>query len=132
MGNMDLDVWAVLVAAVASFVIGGAWYGPLFGARWMTANGFDAAALRARDLRVVFGGSFALSLVAAAFLAAFVGPDAGVGFGAAAGAAAGIGWVATFTGIQYLFEMRRPALFLINAGYAVLTLTIMGAIIGAW
>ena len=129
---MGIEIWAVLVAAAASFVIGGAWYGPLFGRRWMAANGFDADALGGRDLRLVFAGSFVLSLVAAIFLAAFVGPDAGAAFGAAAGAAAGLGWVATFTGIQYLFEMRRPSLFLINAGYSVLTLTVMGAIVGAW
>jgi hypothetical protein len=37
-----------------------------------------------------------------------------------------------FTGIQYLFEMRSLLLFLINAGYSIVTLTAMGAILGAW
>jgi hypothetical protein len=49
-----------------------------------------------------------------------------------AGALAGIGWVATAIGVNYLFERKSFRLFLINAGYMAVSLTIMGAILGAW
>jgi hypothetical protein len=52
--------------------------------------------------------------------------------GAFYGFLAGFGWVATFIGTHYLFERRSLKLFLINAGYSIVALTIMGLIIGAW
>ena len=30
---------AVIVATVATFILGGLWYGPLFGRMWMAASG---------------------------------------------------------------------------------------------
>jgi hypothetical protein len=62
----------------------------------------------------------------------FLGPKAGAGFGALAGFMAGFGWVFTYMGISYLFESRTLAHFLINAMYSIVSLTIMGLIIGAW
>ena len=40
--NLSLvNVWAILVAAISAFVIGGLWYSPaLFGRAWERANGF--------------------------------------------------------------------------------------------
>ena len=38
-----LNVWAVLVAALSAFLIGGLWFSPvLFGSAWKRANGFAA------------------------------------------------------------------------------------------
>jgi hypothetical protein len=123
---------AVIVAGVSSFVIGGVWYGPLFGKAWMRENGLSEEALARRKTALVFGLSFVLSLVAAANLEIFLGAEATAGFGAVAGFLAGLGWVAALTGIQYLFEMRSLKLFFMNAGYSVVTLTVMGVILGAW
>jgi hypothetical protein len=62
----------------------------------------------------------------------FIGAGAGGAVGALAGFMAGFGWVFTFLGIIYLFESRSLALFMINAGYSVVSMTIMGFIIGIW
>jgi hypothetical protein len=35
-------------------------------------------------------------------------------------------------GVIYLFERRSTRLWLINSGYQVLTLTVMGGVIGRW
>ncbi|HEY8511789.1 MAG TPA: DUF1761 family protein [Cyclobacteriaceae bacterium] len=37
-----------------------------------------------------------------------------------------------FIGTTYLFERKSFTLFAINAGYSVVTLTVIGIIIGAW
>lgn len=37
----EINYWAVLVAGVASMIIGGLWYGPLFGEAWMRGQGLD-------------------------------------------------------------------------------------------
>lgn len=132
MSVSDVNWLSVVVATLAAFVVGGVWYGPLFGRGWMKANGYTEESLARRNTAVVFGGSLLVSFVAAVMLEFFIGSDATVGFGALAGALAGIGWVATLTGVQYLFEMRSASLFGINAGYSVVTLAVMGAILGAW
>lgn len=119
---------AVLVAGVSAFVVGGIWYGALFAKPWQALVGLSDEEVRSGALRV-FGGSLVLSLVMAVNLAFFIGAE-GASFGLFAGLAAGVGWVATAFGINYLFERRPLKLYLINAGYNVITFALMGAIVG--
>lgn len=129
----QINYLAVFVAALSSFVIGGAWYSPiLFANAWMRENGFSDDEMKNANMTKIFGGSFILALVIAFNLAAFLGPEANLVWGMTAGALAGIGWVAAALGIIYLFERRSLKLFLINAGYQAVTFTIMGGILGAW
>ncbi|MEM1232291.1 MAG: DUF1761 domain-containing protein [Pseudomonadota bacterium] len=127
----EINLLAVAAAALSAFLLGGLWYGPLFGRRWLAACGVSEDALSGRSMGRVFGLAAVLSLIAAANLAAFLGPEADLTFGLFAGFAAGFGWVAAFLGIIYLFEARPLSLWLINGGYATVALTIMGAILGA-
>jgi len=122
---------AVFAAAASAFIIGGLWYGPLFGKVWMNANGYSEEDLAKRSMPLVFDVSFLLMLAAAVNLAMFIGPEATMAFATMAGLAAGLGWVATFLGVIYLFEKRPAALWLVNGGYCVVALTVMGAILGA-
>ncbi|MDG2089911.1 MAG: DUF1761 domain-containing protein [Gammaproteobacteria bacterium] len=121
---------SVILAAVSSFVVGGIWYGPIFGKAWMKAFKLTEEDLASRNLPIVFGLSFLLTLIAAINLEMFVGVDASLAYGAGAGFAAGLGWVATFLGILYLFEKQSLSGFFINAGYCVFALTLMGFILG--
>ena len=123
---------SVVIAAVSSFLVGGVWYGPLFGRAWMAEFNFSEADLAKRNMALVFGGALLLALVASINLEMFIGPKADLAFGATAGLLAGIGWVSTFLGILYLFEMRSLKAFFINAGYCTVSLTLMGMILGAW
>jgi len=128
---MDLGInWlGVLLAALATFAVGGLWYSVLFAKAWQREAGVTDEQLKHGTVRV-FVGSFLLALVMAVVLAAFIG-DAGAGFGTLAGLAAGVAWVAAALGINYLFERRSLTLFAINASYNVVAFTAMGAIIGA-
>ena len=127
-----LNFFAILVAALSSFVIGGLWYSPfMFGKAWMAENGFKDEDLQG-GMGKTFGLSFILSLIIAFNLAAFLGSDATLSWGLTAGALAGIGWVATAMGITYLFERKSLRLFLIDAGYHAVTFTLMGGILGLW
>lgn len=129
---MPVNWMAVLAATLAGFVVGGLWYGPLFGRAWQTAAGMDPESLARRNMPRVFAASFLLLLVAAVVLALFVGPGQPVRFGLMAGAAAGLGWVAPAFGVVYLFERRPLGHWLVNAGYFIVTLTLMGGILTAW
>ena len=127
------NIWAILVAALSTFLIGGLWYSPaVFGKAWMQENGFTEESLKNRNMARIFGISFVLGLIAAFNLAFFIGPEDNAATGALWGFLAGFGWVATFIGTHYLFERRSFRLYAINAGYAVVTLTVMGMILAAW
>ena len=133
MDTSFLNYWAILAAALSTFLIGGLWYSPaVFGKAWMKENGFTEESLKGGNMAKIFGLAFFLGLISAINLAMFLGPQADMAFGAGAGFAAGFGWVATFVGTHYLFERKSFKLFLINAGYSVVAMTVMGIIIGAW
>lgn len=122
---------AVIVAAIATFVLGGLWYGPLFGKSWQRAAGVSDEAAKGGAGKI-FGVSFVMELVAATVLAMFIGPGAGVAAGLFAGGSVGLFWVATAFAVVYLFERRPAAHWLVNAGYQVVAFFLMGGILGAW
>jgi len=129
----NLNWLAIIVAAVSAFILGSLWYSPLmFLDRWMKETGLTKDSTKNTNMGKIFGLAFLLSLIASFFLAMFIGTGAGAAFGALAGFMAGLGWVFTFMGIIYLFESRTFAHFLINAMYSIVSLTIMGFIIGVW
>lgn len=122
---------AVLVAAVSAFMLGGLWYGPLFGKKWMALTGMTEEKARSSNMARTFGLSFLLSLVAAAVFALFLGRQITLQEGAMYGFSAGLFWVAATMGINDLFEQRPLGLWMINAGYSTVMFTLFGAIIGA-
>ncbi|HKP24103.1 MAG TPA: DUF1761 domain-containing protein [Dongiaceae bacterium] len=129
--NLDINWLAVLVAAVVTFVLGGVWYGPLFGRAWRAAEGqSEPQPGHQKHPAIVFGLSFVLMLIAAAALAIAIGPDPAVARSISFGLVVGVGWVATSFGVNYLFAGRRLALFAVDAGYNVVLFALMGLIIG--
>jgi hypothetical protein len=129
----ELNPWAILVAAAATFVLGGVWYSPiLFEKAWREGTGLSEEHLKRGNMGKIFGFAFLITLVMAANLAAFLGGQPNLGWGIAAGALAGVGWVALSLGVIYLFERRPMKLFLVNAGYLSVSFIIMGAILGVW
>lgn len=127
-----LNWLAIVAAAASSFVIGGLWYGPLFGKAWMRASGMTEEKAAQGRMGMIFGLSFVLELVAAVVLAMFIGAEASIGFAVAAGASVGLFWVAPAFGVVYLFEQRPLAQWALNAGYHVVAFTVMGVILGVW
>jgi len=131
---MQINVWAVLAAAAANFVIGGLWYSPaVMGKVWMRANGFTPADLEKGSPAVIFGVSFVFCLVMAANLAAFLAdPSVTPAFAIGAGIAAGLGWAALGLGVVALFERRPWSYIVVNGGYLTISFAAMGAILGFW
>ncbi len=128
---MDVNWLAVFLAALSAFVLGGLWYGPLFGKKWQALQGLSDEQMKDANMAAIFGGSFVLSLVAAFVFATFLGRDPGLQFATAAGLGAGLAWVAASLGIHYLFAHKPFALWLVDGGYSTLQFTLYGAILGA-
>ena len=126
----EFNIWAVLAAAVASFLLGGLWYSPLlFGKAWQREAGLSDAQLAGGNMALIFGLSFVLALVASFVFAMFLGPRPPMALGLGAGFSAGLCWVASSFGINYLFERKSLRLFLINGGYHTLQFTLIGLIL---
>jgi hypothetical protein len=125
-----MNIWAVLVAAVSSFLLGGLWYSSaLFGRVWNTENG---AKPHAGHPAKVFGISFAFSLLAAGSFAWWLGAAPPLATGIKAGLIVGAGFVATSFGINYQFAQRSYKLWLIDGGYHTMQFVLFGAILGLW
>ena len=127
---MDINLWAVIAAAVSSFALGGLWYGPLFKAAWCREAGVDPGSKPAHP-GMVFGAAFLLCLLAAYVFALFLGHKP-VADAVAVGLIVGVCWVATSFGINYLFTARSLKLWAIDAGYHTLQFTLYGLILGLW
>jgi hypothetical protein len=113
----EFNLWAVIAAAVSSFVLGGLWYSPLlFGRAWQRATGLSDSQLQGGNMALIFGLSLLLSLIASFVFAMFLGPRPPLALGLGAGFSAGLCWVSASFGINYLFERKSLKLFLINAG----------------
>ena len=131
---MEINWLAVVAAAGSTFLLGGLWFGPLFGKVWMRVSSMTPERAAEANTGRIFGISFLLQLLAATVLAAFLGPESVMAFGpaVAASASVGIAWVAPAFGVVYLFEQRPLGHFLVNAGYHVVSFLLMGIIIAAW
>jgi Protein of unknown function (DUF1761) len=127
----QLNWLAVIAATLAGFLIGGLWYGPLFGKEWMALNGITMQNMPKHNLFKLYGTTIFLNLIAATSLAMFVG-NLGWQDGLLYGFITGLTFVATAFGVCYLFESRPLKLWCINAGYNVVFFSVMGTIIGAW
>ena len=133
MENLNINFLAVFISALSMFLIGGLWYSPkLFGKQWLKELGKDDSFLETGNMKVIFGGAFVLALMMAFNLAGFVSGYESWTWGLIGGVLAGFGWVAMSIGIIYLFERRSIKLFLINAGYIVVSFIVMGLILGIW
>jgi len=128
----QINVLAVLVASISRFVLGGIWYGPVFGKAWMQETGITEEKAKASNMLRIFGLTFAASLVIAFCLAFFLGMGSSLQSGVRYGFLIGFGWVAMSMATNDLFEQRSFKLFAINCGYHIIAFVIMGAILGAW
>jgi hypothetical protein len=126
-----ISIYAVLVAAVSSFLLGGLWYSRmLFGAAWQRATG-EAKMPEGHPARV-FGVSFAFALVAALAYALLFPAASSALAGLCEGALVGAGLVAASFGINYQFANRKLVMWLIDGGYHTVQFGIYGVIISLW
>jgi Protein of unknown function (DUF1761) len=130
----DINWIAMLVAAIAGFMVGGLWYGPLFGKPWMAETGITEEEARKSNMPKLFGTVFVLNLFAAFILGHVLATygNPGLATSAMVGGGIGLGFVATSIGVNYLFSRNSMRLFLIDAGYWTVIYSVMGAIFGAF
>lgn len=140
MPQVEVNYLAVLVAAIASMVLGGLWYGPLFGKKWMAYMGW--APDKAQEMKkgatkgyvFQFIGSLVMSYVlvhALIFAGAYL-KVSGLSAGLMAGFWNWLGFVAPVTLGAVLWEGKPAGFWLLNNGFYLISLLAMGTILAVW
>ena len=128
----ELNWIAIGVATILGFLLGGLWYGPLFGQAWMSAIGKSADELQPSPTPFIV--SFITALITAIVLAALI-HDLGITSwtgGGLFGLIIGLGFIATAMASDSAFCGWGVKLFVIQSGYRVTYSVVMGALLAAW
>ncbi|MBI1226982.1 MAG: DUF1761 family protein [Bacteroidetes bacterium] len=123
----------VLIAAVAAFLLGFAWYTVLFGKAWQAETGITAESAKS-------GAAMTHSLAFVMMAVLAYGLNMMIGFHEPAeqtlthGAFHGVQLAGIFglpaVAINYLYQQKSLKLFLIDGGYLVAFMALMGAVMG--
>lgn len=126
---------AVMVAAAASFIFGGIWYG-VFSSPWMAAAGVTVDDIKAKDGPVLapYITAFLAELVMAFVLAGVIG-HLGAGHvtlrnGLISAGMIWVGFVVTSLIVNHAFQGAKRLLTLIDGGHWLGVLLVQGAVIG--
>lgn len=131
---MKTNYPAVVVCALVYWMVGGLWYGFLFGLRWMALENLTIEQGKSMSSALPYIITFILDLLIAYALAQLcIWRNANTaGRGAAIGLLLWIGFIGPITYTTYMYEMRPKELFAINEFYPLVGLIVMGTILGAW
>ena len=135
---VEINHLATIVAAIASIILGMIWYSPkVFGKAWMKAAGITGKAIAAQKKKGMaksFIGMIICALVLAYVLSVFIDYAQAVTLGAGllVGFLVWLGFIATVQIGVVLWENKPYKLFVINTGFNLVELLIMGAIIATW
>jgi hypothetical protein len=157
-----LNPIAIVVAAVSALFVGFIWYNPkVFGKVWMEAAGMTDEQIKGGNMLKFFGVALIFAFLLATALPGIVihqmgvysliGGDPSVALpsyealmadygdafrtfkhGALHGVLTGVFIALPIIGTNALFERKNAKYILINSGYWIVTLGVMGAIICGW
>ncbi len=138
MPTANVNLLAVLVAAVLTFALGAVWYSPiLFAKQWMHAQGYTPEKLEEMKKRGVvraYAVSVACYFVMAYVLALFASYTTATSVvqGLWLGFLAWLGFTATTGLTGNMFSEKPIAAWVLDAGYQLAHLLLMGVIVAVW
>lgn len=125
----EINFWAVVLGALAFFLVGAIWYGVLFGKAWQKAAGITDDQLEGSNMALIFGLTYLAELVISLTLWHAITRSGAsdravmmmaVGFGATI--------MVPAVGINYLYLRKKMAHFLIDAGHLIVGMAAMGGV----
>jgi hypothetical protein len=135
MARVRQNYLAIVAAAIACFLFEAVWYTAFLNTwisgigrtmQWLTSSGMNPAIQYATALIMAAVMATAISCVTQ-----LTGKQTALR-GIKVGALLWMGFELTTWSTEYIFEVRPISLFLVNAGYWLLGMMLMGAIVGAW
>lgn len=135
MNLVAVNLVAVLVAALAAFVLGGLWYSPvLFGNQWMKLAGIKKKSLKKEGMVIKYLvyliGLLLMSFVLANVLVYL--NSISYAEGVITAIWLWLGFIAPITLGGVLWENKKISLWLLNNAYNILSLILMTVILVAW
>lgn len=133
------NYWAILAATLACFVFEAVWYSIFLNA-WLRGIGrtIENVMQAGKQAGMSEWMQYGLALVCTAMIASAIscvtqltGAQTAAR-GVKVAALLWLGFVATTFATEYVFEVRPISLFGINAGFWLLGMMLMGAIVGGW
>lgn len=136
--DIAINYWATMVSAICFMVLGALWYSPvMFGKLWMKVVGLTEEELKeasSSGMGLAYGLMFVSAFVMSYILGHFVDYTNSVDavLGAQTGFWIWMGFVAPVTLQSKIFENKKWTLWLLNNGYNLTGLIIMGVILAVW
>lgn len=131
-----INIWAVVVGAVATMVTGMIWYSPgsPTGKAWMRLTGHTGDDANKDNMGALYGMMFVSSLVLSYFLAVIVATlnITELGSGLMTGFWLWVGFIAASCAGQYIFPPKPFALFALDNLYKLVNVLIILAIVISW
>lgn len=132
--EVHVNYLAVLVAALANYIIATIWYAVVFGGLWRRLTGITEMKPNVIGMILVFLGSVLMSFV---LLHSIVFGNAylhtgGISGGLMGGFFSWIGFIAPVTLTSVIYEKRPWKLWLLDNAFWLLSLLVMGAILSGW
>lgn len=130
----DVNWLAVVIAVVASMIIGAVWYSKLlFQKQWVAEIGKTE-----KELKSVASPGYAVAVVCGIIEAVFLSllievmGSATALEGALAGLMVWVGFIGTTSLLSHIFQARSLKLWAIDYGNQLVVIVVMGAIIAGW
>lgn len=134
--GVSVNFLSVLVAAIASMIIGSLWYGPIFGKQWMNLIGLKKSDMKKMKMSPQLAMFLGLvgSLITAYFLSVFVGVVGAntISSGASLGFWVWLGFMMPLNAGVFLWEGKSSKLFLLNTVYFLISTVVMSSIVAIW
>ncbi|HYU91183.1 MAG TPA: DUF1761 domain-containing protein [Gemmatimonadales bacterium] len=138
MPTANINILAVLVAAVLTFVLGAVWYSPvLFAKQWMAAQGYTSEKveeMKRKGVSRAYAVSVLCYLVTAyvmALLASYTNSTT-LAQGLWLGFLTWLGFAATVGLTANMFSEKPIAAWVLDAGYQLSYLVLMGVLLSLW
>ena len=131
---MKTNYLAVIVAAIAYWLLGAIWYGVVFGEAWIALEHMTPEQARSTNPVLPYVITLVLNVLIAYALAQIcIWRNANtLGRGASVGVLLWVGFVGPVTFTTYMYEMRPKELYAINQFFPLAGFVLMGAILGGW
>ncbi|MEK6945380.1 MAG: DUF1761 domain-containing protein [Nanoarchaeota archaeon] len=134
--TLSVNILAVIVAAVISFILGWLWYGPLFGRQWMNSLGTrrESDNSKKKGMAGKMVTSLIASFVSFYIVAIFIKASGATTLlsGAFVGVLMWLGFFVVKSVDGVLWENKKMAFFYINIAYDLVRFIIIAAILAVW
>jgi hypothetical protein len=133
--NVVINYWAVLGAAVVSFVISALWFAPgTFAKPWMRSLNINPADGKGMAMGKAFGIGF-VSLLLQAYVLAHFAAYAGattISGAIALGIWVWLGFIAMYAVTAVIYERKSMTWYWISTGYQLVSLIAMSIVLALW